>query len=78
MPRRAAPSSQEAGNASAKACLKLVFLANIMSLSDINPFDSREAKVFKDDPEIDAMVSLRAAWQTCFKMVTTGKCSAVC
>ena len=37
-------------------------LANMLSLSDINPFDSREAKVFKDEKEITAMVELRAAY----------------
>ncbi|CAN0489146.1 unnamed protein product [Discosporangium mesarthrocarpum] len=36
---------QEAGNAQAKECLKYVVLANMLDLSDINPFAAREAKV---------------------------------
>merc|ERR1712039_774665 len=38
-------------------------LANMLALSDINPFDSREAKVYQDDPEISAMASLRTAYE---------------
>ncbi|OQR91725.1 COP9 signalosome complex subunit [Achlya hypogyna] len=55
---------QEAGNARAKQCLKYVVLANMLASSDINPFDSREAKVFKDVDEINAMLLLRAAYDT--------------
>lgn len=54
---------QEAGNSRAKDCLKLVVLANMLALSDINPFDSREAKVYKDDKEILAMMQLRSAYE---------------
>lgn len=55
---------QETGNATrAKIMLKYVVLANMLALSDINPFDSREAKVYQDDPEISAMASLRAAYE---------------
>lgn len=36
---------QEAGNPRAKSCLKYVVLANMLALSDINPFAAREAKV---------------------------------
>jgi COP9 signalosome complex subunit 2 len=50
---------QEAGNARAKDCLKYVVVASMLSLSDINPFAAREAKVFSDDPEIVAMSDLR-------------------
>ncbi|OQS07750.1 COP9 signalosome complex subunit [Thraustotheca clavata] len=53
---------QEVGNARAKQCLKYVVLANMLASSDINPFDSREAKVFKDVEEINAMLLLRAAY----------------
>lgn len=52
-------SYQEAGNYRAKDCLKYVVLASILSLSDINPFAAREARVFGDDPEIMAMSDLR-------------------
>ncbi|CAE7776474.1 csn2 [Symbiodinium sp. CCMP2456] len=55
---------QETGNASrAKTMLKYVVLANMLALSSINPFDSREAKVYQDDPEISAMASLRTAYE---------------
>jgi len=55
---------QEAGNPRAKQCLKYVVLANMIALKDINPFDSREAKVYKDDPEIQEMVRLRQAFES--------------
>lgn len=55
---------QETGNATrSKIMLKYVVLANMLALSSINPFDSREAKVYQDDPEISAMASLRAAFE---------------
>mmetsp|Transcript_35613 Transcript_35613/g.83279 ORF Transcript_35613/g.83279 Transcript_35613/m.83279 type:complete len:452 (+) Transcript_35613:85-1440(+) len=55
---------QAAGNATrAKIMLKYVVLANMLALSSINPFDSREAKVYQDDPEISAMASLRTAYE---------------
>jgi COP9 signalosome complex subunit 2 len=55
---------QETGNATrAKIMLKYVVLANMLALSSINPFDSREAKVYQDDPEISAMANLRVAYE---------------
>merc|ERR1712050_768700 len=55
---------QETGNATrAKIMIKYVVLANMLALSAINPFDSREAKVYQDDPEISAMASLRTAYE---------------
>merc|ERR1711972_131833 len=55
---------QETGNATrAKIMLKYVVLANMLALSSINPFDSREAKVYQDDPEVSAMASLRTAYE---------------
>ncbi|KUF93447.1 Syntaxin-31 [Phytophthora nicotianae] len=54
---------QEAGNARAKQCLKYVVLANMLASSDINPFDSREAKVYQDVEEIGAMLLLRGAYE---------------
>merc|ERR1711975_58093 len=48
-------SYQETGNA-ARA-------KTMLALSSINPFDSREAKVYQDDPEISAMVKLRTAYE---------------
>ena len=54
---------QDAGDARAKQNLKYVVLANILSLSKINPFDSREAKVYQNDDEIKAMLGLRNAFE---------------
>merc|ERR1719498_211390 len=55
---------QETGNAvRAKTMLKYVVLANMLALSSINPFDSQEAKVYQEDPEIAAMASLRTAYE---------------
>uniref|UniRef100_A0A6V1ITC2 PCI domain-containing protein n=1 Tax=Heterosigma akashiwo TaxID=2829 RepID=A0A6V1ITC2_HETAK len=55
-------SHQEAGNARARDCLKYVVLANMLALSDINPFAAREAKVYQEDREITAMMALRQAY----------------
>ena len=46
-------------NTRGKACLKYVALTSMLSKSDINPFDGREAKVFERDHDIVAMTSLR-------------------
>ncbi|TDH69304.1 hypothetical protein CCR75_002543 [Bremia lactucae] len=54
---------QEAGNARATQCLKYVVLANMLTSSNINPFDSREAKVYQDVEEIGAMLLLRGAYE---------------
>ncbi|KAI9907179.1 hypothetical protein PsorP6_016142 [Peronosclerospora sorghi] len=55
---------QEAGNARATQCLKYVVLANMLASSDINPFDSREAKVYQDVEDIGAMLLLRGAYES--------------
>ncbi|TMW59971.1 hypothetical protein Poli38472_000013 [Pythium oligandrum] len=55
---------QEAGQARATQCLKYVVLANMLASSDINPFDSREAKVYQDVEEIGAMLLLRSAYES--------------
>lgn len=39
-------------------CLKYLVLANMLMKSGINPFDSQEAKPYKNDPEILAMTNL--------------------
>ena len=39
-------------------CLKYLVLANMLMKSAINPFDSQEAKPYKNDPEIHAMTRL--------------------
>ncbi len=46
-------------NRSAKACLKYLALSSMLSKSDINPFDGREAKVFANEADILAMTALR-------------------
>jgi COP9 signalosome complex subunit 2 len=54
---------QEAGDSRARQNLKYVVLANMLALSNINPFDSREAKVYQNDEEIKAMLGLRTAFE---------------
>jgi len=53
----------EAGTPRRIQCLKYVVLANMLMSSDINPFDSPEAKPYKNDPEILVMTSLLTAKQ---------------
>ena len=43
-------------------CLKYLVLANMLMNSDINPFDSQEAKPYKNDPEIAALTDLVSAY----------------
>lgn len=51
---------QQAGqNIRAKSCLKYVALTSMLSRSEINPFDAREAKVFERDADVVAMTRLR-------------------
>jgi COP9 signalosome complex subunit 2 len=54
---------QEVGNPRAKTILKYVVFSNILCNSEINPFDSQEAKVYKEDPEIQIMIRLRDAYE---------------
>jgi len=44
-------------------CLKYLVLANMLMLATINPFDSTEAKPYKNDPEILAMTNLVSAYE---------------
>jgi len=55
---------QESGNARAKICLKYVVLASMIALSEINPLDSREAKVYSNDSEVKAILDLRSAFES--------------
>jgi COP9 signalosome complex subunit 2 len=48
----------ESGNPRRTTCLKYVVLATMLMQSTINPFDSQEAKPYKNDPEIVAMTNL--------------------
>jgi COP9 signalosome complex subunit 2 len=53
----------EAGSPRRIQCLKYLVLANMLMLSSINPFDSTEAKPYKNDPEIVAMTNLVNAYE---------------
>jgi len=57
---------QEIGNRErAKQCLMYVVIANMLSGGESNPFDSREAKVYQNEPDIRAIVALRTAYEKC-------------
>ena len=43
--------------------LKYVILASILASSEINYAETREAKVYKDDPEIMAVMKMRTAFE---------------
>ncbi|XP_060878083.1 COP9 signalosome complex subunit 2 [Metopolophium dirhodum] len=53
----------ESGSPRRTTCLKYLVLANMLMKSGINPFDSQEAKPYKNDPEILAMTNLVQAYQ---------------
>nr|CAH7745884.1 unnamed protein product [Callosobruchus chinensis] len=53
----------ESGSPRRTTCLKYLVLANMLMRSGINPFDSQEAKPYKNDPEILAMTNLVNAYQ---------------
>ena len=46
--------------------LFFLVLANMLMKSGINPFDSQEAKPYKNDNEIVAMTNLVTAYQVTF------------
>lgn len=52
----------DSGSPLAITSLKYAVLANMFSLSRINPFDSREAKAYEQDAQVAALASLRAAY----------------
>lgn len=54
---------QEVANSEAKTILKYVILASIISNSEINYADTREAKVYQEDKEISALMELRVAYE---------------
>ena len=56
-------SYDEAGDQSRLRCLKYLVLASMLGASSINPFDSQEARPYRDDPEIAAMTNLVQAFQ---------------
>eukprot|EP00117_Sycon_ciliatum_P035556 scpid36272/ scgid26925/ COP9 signalosome complex subunit 2 len=53
----------ESGSPRRTTCLKYLVLANMLMKSEINPFDSQEAKAYKNNPEILAMTNLIIAYQ---------------
>ncbi|XP_018576783.1 COP9 signalosome complex subunit 2-like [Anoplophora glabripennis] len=53
----------EAGNPRRINCLKYLILTSMLLKSAINPFDSQEAKPYKNDSEIKAMTDLISAFQ---------------
>lgn len=55
-------SYDEAGDPSRLRCLKYLVLASMLHASTINPFDSQEARPYRDDPEITAMTNLVQAF----------------
>jgi COP9 signalosome complex subunit 2 len=55
-------SYDEAGDHSRLRCLKYLVLASMLHASSINPFDSQEARPYRDDPEIVAMTNLVQAF----------------
>lgn len=54
---------QECGNLRAKEILLYVILASMLSKSEINHVDTREAKVYKDDQTVIAITSLHQAYE---------------
>eukprot|EP00111_Clytia_hemisphaerica_P003188 TCONS_00009086-protein len=53
----------ESGSQRRITCLKYLVLAYMLMKSDINPFDSQEAKPYKNDADILAMTNLVSAYQ---------------
>eukprot|EP00794_Sanderia_malayensis_P009733 gene9733-10727_t len=53
----------ESGSPRRITCLKYLVLAYMLMKSDINPFDSQEAKPYKNDSDILAMTNLVSAYQ---------------
>jgi hypothetical protein len=61
----------EVGNARAKDCLKYLVLTSMLALKEINPFSSKEAKVFLDDKEVHVEIHMLA---TCTLLLTVMSC----
>ena len=55
-------SYDEAGQ-SPYSRLKYLVLANMLMESEVNPFDAQEARPFRTDPEVVAVMSLVSAYQ---------------
>lgn len=64
----------ESGSPRRTTCLKYLVLANMLMKSAINPFDSQEAKPYKNDPEILAITNLvRLVSQLVSQIINTSK-----
>ena len=55
-------SYDEAGDPSRLRCLKYLVFASMLHANSINPFDSQEARPYRDAPEIVAMTNLVQAF----------------
>lgn len=55
-------SYDEAGDQNRLKCLKYLVMASMLHASTINPFDSQEARPYREDPEIRAMTNLVQAF----------------
>jgi len=53
----------EAGSPRRIQCLKYMVLANLLSLSEINPFGAQETASYKNDPQIVALTDLVACYE---------------
>ena len=53
----------EAGSPQRIQVLKYLVLANMLTGSEVNPFDSQEMKPYKSDPQINAMTDLVDVYQ---------------
>lgn len=56
-------SYDEAGAAARTRCLKYLVLANMLMESKVDPFDSQEARPYRQAPEVAAITSLVEAYQ---------------
>ena len=56
-------SYDEAGVARRVQCLKYLVMCNMLMESQVNPFDSQEARPYRQDPEVLAMTNLVSAYQ---------------
>eukprot|EP00035_Acanthoeca_spectabilis_P010381 m.184090 g.184090 ORF g.184090 m.184090 type:complete len:444 (-) comp15006_c2_seq1:3140-4471(-) len=54
----------EAGSPRRINCLKMLVISNMLSKSDIDPFESQESKPYREHSEIKAMTSLVIAYQS--------------
>mmetsp|Transcript_14885 Transcript_14885/g.21951 ORF Transcript_14885/g.21951 Transcript_14885/m.21951 type:complete len:498 (+) Transcript_14885:171-1664(+) len=57
-------SYDEAGDPNRLRCLKYLVMASMLHASTINPFDSQEARPYRDDPQIVAMTNLVQAFHS--------------